>query len=86
MYKRQLIYSKIDLSNDSTKFFNENLKEKVFGFLMAMGFSIVSNLFDMKIITHIPQEGETYQAHWENGTSISWETIKLCNFHQGKNV
>jgi hypothetical protein len=63
---------------------NENSQESKIGFLIALGFSMVSNLFNIPLSTHLPQEGETFQAHWEDGTTITWEAIKFKNSSNGR--
>lgn len=61
----------------STQTENNTIQENPVAFLLALGFSMVSNLFNIPLSTHIPREGETFQANWEDGTSIAWEAIKL---------
>jgi hypothetical protein len=81
--KDSFVGNRMNNSFQSKSSHNENTKEQILGFVMSIGFSIVSNIFDIVPINQFPEEGETFQAHWEDGTTISWEAIRLADTSQG---
>ena len=62
---------------------NDQFEKNKLGFLLALGFSMISNLNDVGAVMTIPIEGETYQAVWENGASIHWEAIRESGSAKG---
>ena len=72
-----------DLTLTSDSILPSNPQQTILGFLTAIGFSIVSNMFDLAPVTVLPDQGDTFQAHWEDGTSISWEAIRRRPLSEG---
>ena len=54
---------------------DEDLRRNKVGFLLGLGFSIMSCLNDVGQIMRQPLLGETFQGKWDNGASIYWEAI-----------